>query len=250
MLQQDRKPGALSDRLPAEVELRVIPLINFISWCAIALTMSSVSLKLLALGTRHERLVKLAAIFDVNAEHNIPTWFASWLLMMSALVAMLLARSTTDRSDRLMRSGWIISSVCFALMSLDEVVGLHERTNGAARRLLRITEHGWLNYAWVVPGLIVVATGLLLLRRFLAALPRRTLARLLLAGAVYFSGAIGVEIVGGWHAGRYGEDNPLYVALTSIEEFMEFAGAILFLRTLLLCVAEAGHDVRIRVTRD
>jgi hypothetical protein len=112
---------------------------------------------------------------------------------------------------------WFVLALGFCLMSVDEVVGLHEYINTA------FEESMW---AGLSLGL-VAATGLGFLP-FLWRYRWRTAGLFLLAGILFVGGAVGVE--------RYsGTDiNSLeYNMLTGIEEGLEMSGVILAIYTVL-----------------
>jgi hypothetical protein len=73
-------------------------------------------------------------------------------------------------------------------------------------------------YAWLVPAVVVTATVTACYVRFLAALPRQTRLRFLVAGATYLAGVVGFEGLSGWYSGLYGSRNVTFVTLLTIEE--------------------------------
>ena len=53
------------------------------------------------------------------------------------------------------------------------------------------------------------------------------------AGIIYVGGALGVEAVSGLWAERHGEDNLVYMTISTVEELMEMIGIIVFIHALL-----------------
>lgn len=77
-------------------------------------------------------------LFDVMSERNIPTWYATMLLMASATFAWLtssLLRIDANRRDRNVWS-WRMLSLLFLVMSMDELVSIHERAGRWIRPLI------------------------------------------------------------------------------------------------------------------
>jgi hypothetical protein len=65
-------------------------------------------------------------------------------------------------------------------------------------------------------------------------MPSRTRWRVIAAGAIYVAGALGVEVLGQRYAHAFGWWSSGYVALSVLEESMEMAGAILYVRALAI----------------
>jgi hypothetical protein len=96
-----------------------------------------------------------------------------------------------------------------------------------------------LHFAWVVPGAaLACVVGLVLLRR-LRAQPVEVRRRLVVAGAVYLTGALVLETVSGQVLRVYGAGGKAYTLVTSVEEGLEMAGASLLLAALLLQLRQA-----------
>ena len=76
-----------------------------------------------ALGTR--RLAPLVEFLSLSYERNLPTWYASGLLLACALVLAGIARAAGLTHEPARRHWWALA-VLFAYISLDESVGLHE----------------------------------------------------------------------------------------------------------------------------
>lgn len=167
--------------------------------------------------------------FDVNSERNVPTAWSTLLLLSSAGAAALL--TARGRSG----SGWVLVAVTCAFLALDESLELHERLGGLGASVA----DDRLHFAWVVPGgALACVVGLALLRR-LRRQPPAVRRRLLVAGAVYLTGALVLETVSGQALRTYGAGGKAYTLVTSIEEALEMAGASLLLAALLLQLRQA-----------
>ena len=171
----------------------------------------------------------LVPLFSLDREANIPTWYAGCSILVCAALLFLIAAATKSEGDRVWRD-WRLLAVVFVLMSLDELASIHEWSVGPLRTLLKA--EGPFHFTWVVPGILFVVYVLFRLRRFLVGLDTSFRNRLLLAGALYMGGAVGLEMVGGAYLSRY-ERDAVYSALTIVEEFLEMIGILLLLRALL-----------------
>jgi hypothetical protein len=165
--------------------------------------------------------------FDVNSERNLPTAWSALLLLASAVAAALLA----VRGG----AGWVLVAVTCAFLALDESFELHERLGGLGSSVA----DDRLHFAWVVPGAaLACVVGLLLLRR-LRAQPVQVRRRLVVAGAVYLTGALVLETLSGQVLRAYGAGGKAYTLVTSVEEGLEMAGASLLLAALLVQLRHA-----------
>jgi hypothetical protein len=181
--------------------------------------------------------------FSLDHENNLPTFFSSALLAMSACLLFLNARRA-DGGGRPTKFQWRALGTLFVAMSFDEFSAVHERFGSFLRARLDAPEHGPLHFYWVAAGLpFVVAVGAAYLP-FLLALPRRFRSPMILAGAVYVAGALGMEILDGWYVNVYG-GGAVYALMAGVEEMLEMTGVILFIRCLLRRLAEQPGDFRI-----
>jgi len=168
------------------------------------------------------------ALFDVNAEANVPTWFTVALLVLAAgaaAAAGLVASRSAPRAARF----FLALAVVLLLLSLDELAGLHERLGalGAA-----VTSGSALHFAWVVPG--AALAGLLLVALLVGgrSVPRTVRRQLAVALAIYLTGALLVEAVSGQVLVARG-DRAAYLLVTGVEELLEMLGVLLVLRAVL-----------------
>src|SRR5262245_52604497 len=83
-----------------------------------------------------ERFWLLHALFDLDGEANIPTWFSSCQLFLIGVVLFPLGFAL-HKAKRPSRQFLSVLSVCFLLLSLDETAQLHERmTQWVGRRYI------------------------------------------------------------------------------------------------------------------
>jgi hypothetical protein len=178
----------------------------------------------------------LLPMFSLSYEQNIPTWYSSALLFSCSLllaVSALFARRSRAGDVRY----WWLLAAAFLYISIDEVACIHEE----ASRFFALG--GVLFFGWVIPaGIIVLALGAAYLR-FLLRLPRRTRAQFIVAGAIYVTGALLLELPLGYWTEREGSRNFVYAAIDWVEESLEILGLTLFLLSLLEYLGAAGCRV-------
>ena len=104
---------------------------------------------------------------------------------------------------------------------------------------------------WAVVTILMILLSIYLLPRVFR-LPPRLRNGLILAGAVYLMGSIGMEMVGG----AYREGNPIkdptYWFITTVEETLEISGLLILISVLLRNLRESLHvtDVSVGVLID
>lgn len=148
-------------------------------------------------------------LFDLDEENNLPTWFSSFLLLNSSLVLYLFARINRHKNY----FHWMLLSIGFLALSLDEVAGVHESIHTA------------IDFNWAYAGgILVLALGLSFIP-FLLSLDRRLAILFIISGLIYVSGIIGVELL----SEDMDEDSMAYGFATAVEEGLEMLGALLFL---------------------
>lgn len=177
----------------------------------------------------------VATLLSLGTEEGPGTWVAGLLHVLCALlagVAALIARSTRSRWER---SWWLLAAT-FVLLSLDEVAAMHDRFTSELSDLAGGTS-GLFFYAWVVPALALGAVFLLVQIPFLRHLGR-TGRNLVLAGAIFVTGAAGLEMVEGVLATSGDEETVGNELLVMTEELLELGGVM-----LAACVL-TGHLVR------
>lgn len=156
-------------------------------------------------------------LLSLSAEGNVPTWFASSLLLVCALVAGSIAAQLAAGAP--WRTHWWGIALALGYVSLDEVVGLHEQLGGM------FETGGVLYFDWVLVAAPIVGVLAIVYWPFLRALVPRTRMRLILAAVIYVGGALGMELPLGWWTERAGDDNLVYALIDWVEETLELVGA-------------------------
>lgn len=179
----------------------------------------------------HGYLFGLVPKFDLDVENNVPTWFSSMLLFLCAEMSFLIGYARRQQGDRYFPH-WFGLAVVLLVFSAEEIAMIHEEVMLVVRHAFGLK--GFFFYAWVIPGGVIVLLLTAVFFRFFLHLPHGCRLRIVLSAVVYFSGAIGMEMVGGWlestHGGR---DFLLYGLEVILEESLEMLGVWLLFATLL-----------------
>jgi len=215
----------------------------------VILIAASLGATLLSFVTLHDPVLSkvrdsVVRLIWVDEEGNIPAWYSASLLLLCSLLLAAIG-AVTRHQQRSYVAHWLILSLVFLFLSLDETAQLHERSIEPLRNAFGTT--GFLYYAWIVPAgvcVILLALGYL---RFLATLPRRTSRLFLLAGAVFVGAAIGIEAVSAKHASLPGEKDLTYHLIVTAEEMFEMAGLVLFIYALLDYIGREYTKVTLQV---
>ena len=165
---------------------------------------------------------------NLDVERSIPTLLAFVMLLTCSFFLFIIASAKRKDGEGYMY--WLVLSVIFLFLSIDESLGIHEGLMEKLRTLLNAS--GYFYFAWIIPygmGLIVF---LLAYTKFLFNLPGKTRLLFIIAGFVYISGAIGLKLIGGRCYELYGEHSLSFVILSTIEEILEMAGTVLFIYAL------------------
>jgi hypothetical protein len=210
--------------------------------CAVLLVVASLATQAGSRSSDRYVFFVLGSAFNLDGENNIPAWFSTISLFLCALILVAIGAVCWKQNGG-HRWYWIGLSVVFLGLSLDEAASIHEWLVLPLRR--RLDLGGYFYYAWVIPGgLFTLAVGLAFLR-FVIGLPRVTRTRFFVAGIIYCSGALGMELIGGKYASAHGMRNWTYILIASLEESLEMLGTILFLQALLVYWREYVGEVRL-----
>lgn len=174
---------------------------------------------------------------SLSWEGNVPTWYTAALLLFCATLLAICAAEAKHRGGEPVAAWWALC-VGFLYISMDEVSQLHELA------AFLETSGGVLYFSWVIPASIVVVVVGLSFMPFLRCLEPRMRWRFVIAGAIYVSGAVGMELPLGWWTHRYGDENLGYALIDWVEETLEILGLTLFALALLERLRSRGVHVR------
>lgn len=176
-----------------------------------------------------EGLLKDLRHIALNAEHCLPAWYSSLLLISAAGLLVLVTASAARNGERYLFH-WAVLAIMFVGLSADEATGVHEVLIEPMRAAFGLG--GIFHFGWVIPGAILVSLAGLAYLPFLLAQPGRTQIVFFTAGALFVGGALGMEMVGGYLLTQHGEASLAYIAAFTVEESLEILGATLFVTGL------------------
>jgi hypothetical protein len=163
---------------------------------------------------------EIRVYFDVFSEGNLPSWWSTALLALTAV-----SHALTGALAPHFRLAWFTSAAVLAALSLDDHTSLHERLERVGQAW--VTFERFPGY-WLVPGIFA---GLAVAAAFgVLAVKLTGLTRWCMIGGVAFllGSALGMELVQGLLVAD-GESGPLYVLVLHAEELGENLGVLLML---------------------
>ena len=183
-------------------------------------------------------------LFTLDEEGNIPTWYSTAALLVSASLAAVRA-AALRRNGAPHAVGWAILSGFLVFLSMDEAASIHDSRLGnfIYRTVLDIGDQP--SFLWLIPGMILVALIAPWYRALAKSLQSDTRRLFLMAGLIFVSGGLGMEAVGWYFASNYGTTNVPYAMITVIEETLEMAGTAVLI--YILVHELPGFSVRVRV---
>lgn len=198
----------------------------------------------LTYGFGHDQVWGLVPLFNIGLERNVPTFFASFLLFFCGLLFLLL-RQLSSPADR-GTSVWLLLSLTFIFLSIDEFASIHELLIKPVREGLGAG--GLLFFAWVIPYGVAVIALAFAVTPFLWSLGGRYRFLFGASAAAYLGGAIGIEMLGGAHL----ESQDLVIDLTyrlfqTLEESLEFTGLLILAYTLVDLIRMQSPQVTVNI---
>ena len=231
---------------PKQISLSMVPLHAWIALSLVFLLLLSAHAigLVMTYGFGHDHVWGLVPLFNFGLEANVPTFYESSLFMLNGLLFLFLWRLGNPGDKE--RKVWLLLAVVFFFLAVDEFAMVHELLIAPVRQNLRTG--GLLFFAWVMPYLVLVV--------FLGAWIAPSLWRLgtrlrLLFGmsaAVFVSGAVGLEMLGGRYYQSQGQTVDLtYRLFQTAEEAMECTGLLILTYTLLELVSTRVSKVQINI---
>jgi len=216
---------------------------------ALFLILASTLVHLVAHFTGDYRRTGLMRIFSVDVEWNIPSFFSVLMLLFATLLLAVVTVLEKKRSSE-HALHWTVLTFGFLVMAVDEMVSLHEKLIFPLRKLMGGEDLGIFFFAWVIPGIALVAGLGVYFLKFIIGLPARTKQSFITAGLLYIGGVIGIELIAGSHAEVHGFNNLSYSVWTMVEESLEMAGIVVFIDALLVYLAVQHREVRFDLVRN
>jgi hypothetical protein len=180
--------------------------------------------------------------FDPGGEGNIPAWFSSSILLLSAVVLGLIAAIKRSRKESY-ATHWILLAFIFAFLSCDETAQIHEWTIAYVDWVARLPFTQFIG--WVIPYSILLLGLAVAYLRFFLHLPNRTKVLFGVAGFIYVGGALGMELLTA-AVGRVVFEGKIHFLFNLTEELLEMAGIVVFIYALLSYLGSEIHQFSIQ----
>jgi hypothetical protein len=180
----------------------------------------------------NEVISRVTHWLDVNAESSIPTWYASLTLMLCSILLAFIAYAAKVQ-NRPYPLHWASLSVGFALLSLEEVIGIHSQVFKVLRSGVSITKGS--GYILVLGALALAGLAVLVLLygRFFLHLPKRWRYLFVTGLIIYLTGVLATDTVGDYLRTAFGESSILYTVVLTVEEALEMTGVLIFIYALV-----------------
>lgn len=180
-----------------------------------------------------------SGFLDLDTEQSVPTIFAVLLVFSASGLAALVAYF-----DRAERRTWLFIAAALAFVAVDEGISIHEVLIEPVRD--RVDANGLLYFAWVIPYSVGLVGFVVITVPFLRRIAPSRRNAILLAGAVFVAGALGMEMIGASYAEDHGRETRIYNLLATVEESLEMGGMILMVRFLLNDLAALATPILVR----
>ncbi|HUQ66765.1 MAG TPA: hypothetical protein VM101_11450 [Flavitalea sp.] len=224
----------ITDKLNDTVSLLLIPRKFAVIFTRIALilfffSLSGTVLKYIFL--RNDFFTNsIVYFFDSSLEGNIPTFFSSLILFIAGALCYLIYNTKSSLKNKYMRSCWLMLSMIFMFLTIDESSRIHEQFS---KLHLPSDRSGFLRHSWIIPYSVFAIIAGLYFFKFVKSLPARTKIIFLVSGFIYVGAALGFEPLEGHLTLIYKGNNLYDKLLCSIEEMLEMCGMILFIYGLM-----------------
>ncbi|GAB3171232.1 hypothetical protein GCM10027291_24050 [Telluribacter humicola] len=172
--------------------------------------------------------------FDFNGENNFPAFFSTLLMLSASLILYFIYKQTQLINHYgKEKKQWLILSVIFFFLALDENLQIHEASSNQVRPFITNDFAGLLHWAWIIPYFMLFLAVAAYMFRFVISLPVITRNLFFLSAALFVEGAAGLEMFEGYFYKMYSIDHFYNQLLYCLEELMEMAGVTTFIYALL-----------------
>lgn len=188
-------------------------------------------------------------LIDFDYEANLPSFYSSAAVIFCAVLLWVIGLDK-HRKYKNFRYHWLGLAIIFTFLGMDEAIGLHEDIGDVMENQQWVNATGFLYFAWVVPYGILLLLFLTAYLKFVFSLPRQTMSLFIIAGTLFVSGAVGVEIISANEADMNGTETIYYSVLYTIEELCEMIGIVIFCYALMNYLEAQGSTVQFHINSD
>ena len=186
----------------------------------------------------------LVPMFTFGSEHNVPAYYSALAIMFCACLLAVISIGEHKREAPGAGYWWGLAAI-FLFLALDEALALHESIIAPTQMLLGVS--GDRYFVWILPYAMVMLVIAILYVRFMLSLTASTRRRFVLAGVVFLSGAVGLEIVGGLYYEALGDESIIFVAVESLEDLLEMVGIVIFMHALMHHICIRFGELRLHI---
>lgn len=198
-------------------------------------------------GLGHGNVLGLVPLFNLATETNVPTFFATLLLVLNALLFAFVWWTGARREPG--SRVWLFLAFVFGFLALDEFAMIHELTIEPVRNSLGTG--GLLYFAWLIPYAAAVVVVGSAVAPVIWKLGNRFRALFGLAAVLYLGGAMGVEMLGGrYYEAQQATVDLRYRLFQTVEETLEFSGLIALVYALLELLRTRSKAVLLHIDFD
>ena len=185
----------------------------------------------------YDMMFGLVPLFDFYEEHNVPTYFSSVNLLLTAGILYFIAKLKRREQDR-HATPWFVLAGGFLFMSLDEFADLRIVLSSFIKSVVKNDHYAeaipFFSVAWTVPVFVIVVVLAFYFIPFVLSLKRIYALNFAIAGGLFVFAAIGLETAGGNQAIlTHGVRDLTFMWLVTLEETMEI-GSILYFQYFLI----------------
>lgn len=192
----------------------------------------------------------LVPLFDFYEERNVPTYFSSLNLLLTACLLFATARLAREAGHKDVLA-WRILAAGFLFMSVDEFADLRIILSKMVKAVAgaQLEAVPLLSVAWTVPVAAIVLVVALAMIPFLLRLKKVYMINFALAGAAFVFAAIGFETIEGYHVVQTrGVRDVAFMLMVTAEETMEIFSILYFQYFLLRYINEYHRSVFVRLS--
>jgi hypothetical protein len=147
------------------------------------------------------------------------------------------------------RRVWLVLSVVFVYLAIDESISIHERLIDPLRQAFDAS--GIFYYTWIIPyGIGIVVLAIFMIPVFWR-LGNKIRFWFGLSAASYLIATIGMEMISGKYLTMMNEQKDIvYILIITLEELLEMAGLIILVYALLLLIRNNCNGFLISIPTD
>ncbi|KQQ88331.1 hypothetical protein [Massilia sp. Leaf139] len=192
----------------------------------------------------------LVPLFDFYEERNVPTYFSSLNLLLTAALLYAIARLAAQGGKH-QGHAWRILAGGFLFMSIDECADLRMILSKLAKSVAgaQLEAVPLLTVAWTVPVALLLLVLAAYFIPFLLRLKPVYMVHFTLAGAAFVFAAIGFETIEGRHVAlTHGVRDVAFMLMVTAEETLEIFSILYFQYFLLRYLNEYHRNVYLRLS--